>query len=568
MQEWIDTIAGGFATWLILPLIGTGIYLTWRLRLVQMMHFKHSWRVIAGIYDDPNDTGDVNHLQALSAALSATIGIGNIAGVATAIHFGGPGALFWMWVTAFLGMATKFSEATLAMVYRKKHKDGSVSGGPMYYIEKGLGPKWKSLAVIFAGATIISSFGTGNAIQAFTVADSMRADFGVPPWITGIVLATLVALVILGGIKRIGVVASRLVPFMAAVYILACMFVIGLNIGEVPATFATIFHSAFTPQGAIGGFAGSTFFLALLWGVRRGIYSNESGQGSAPIAHAAAKTEEPVREGTVAMIGPFIDTLVICTLTGLTILLSGAWSTPFPQLIEATAPTVILADAQLLPGGRAADEDLFSGELTVRHGKIEQDVALVYSNGFLGKHNFIIEGPDDEAVTILSARLEVEEGKILAIYGDDNGSLDDLALIEGTALQNGSVLTSQAFRSVFAKHFGERAGRLGSWIVTFGVFLFAISTAISWSYYGDRAVVYLFGQKHVRVYRVIYVAVVFLASNLALAVVWGFGDIALSIMATPNLIALVLLAPKIVAWKKEYFARDHQPISKAKWFKA
>jgi alanine or glycine:cation symporter, AGCS family len=568
MQEWIDTIAGGFATWLILPLIGTGIYLTWRLRLVQLMQFKHSWKVISGVYDKPGDTGDVNHLQALSAALSATIGIGNIAGVATAIHFGGPGALFWMWVTAFLGMATKFSEATLAMVFRKEHKDGSVSGGPMYYIEKGLGPKWKSLAVIFAGATVISSFGTGNAIQAFTVADSMRVDFGIPPWLTGIVLATLVALVILGGIKRIGVVASRLVPFMAAIYILATLFVIGMNIEQVPGLFATIFNSAFTPHGAIGGFAGSTFFLALLWGVRRGIYSNESGQGSAPIAHAAAKTEEPVREGTVAMIGPFLDTLVICTLTGLTILISGAWNTPFPQRIDSTAPTVVLAEAELLPGGKAADEFKYSGELNVRHGLLEEDVSFIYNNGFVTGPSFIVEGPDGEDISLHGAHLEIEDGEIVGIFGADDESIEDISFINGSALHNGSPLTSQAFRTTFTEHLGETGGNVGSWIVTFGVFLFAISTAISWSYYGDRAVVYLFGQKHVRLYRMIYVAVVFFASNLALAVVWGFGDVALSIMATPNLIALVLLAPKIVAWKKEYFEKDHQPISKAKWFKA
>ncbi len=568
MQEWIDTVAGGFATWLILPLIGTGIYLTWRLKLVQMMRFGHAWKVISGVYDKPDDTGDVNHLQALSAALSATIGIGNIAGVATAIHFGGPGALFWMWVTAFLGMATKFSEATLAMVYRKEHKDGSVSGGPMYYIEKGLGKNWKPLAVIFAGATIISSFGTGNAIQAFTVADSMYADFGIPPWVTGMVIATVVALVILGGIRRIGIVASRLVPFMAALYILGCLFVVGMNIAEVPATFALIFNSAFTPAGAVGGFAGSTFFLAILWGVRRGIYSNESGQGSAPIAHAAAKTEEPVREGTVAMVGPFIDTLVICTLTGLTILTSGAWNQQFEDRVPASAPEVTFAGIELLPGGSVKDNDLYTGTLDVRDGRIEQEIDLVYNNGFVQKPHLIQLGPDDEVIPIHDAQLRIEDGTIVSIVGADGQNLLENAHFDCEVLQNGSVLTSFAFQSAFTRHLGEPFGHLGSWIVTFGVLLFAISTAISWSYYGDRAVVYLFGRKGVRIYRWVYVGVVFIGSNLALAVVWGFGDIALSIMATPNLIALVLLAPKIVALTKEYFSRDHVEVSRAKWFKA
>ncbi|MCB2213104.1 sodium:alanine symporter family protein [bacterium] len=553
---------------MILPLIGTGIYLTWRLKLVQMMRFKHAWKVISGVYDKPDDTGDVNHLQALSAALSATIGIGNIAGVATAIHFGGPGALFWMWVTAFVGMATKFSEATLAMVYRKEHKDGSVSGGPMYYIEKGLGKNWKPLAVIFAGATIISSFGTGNAIQAFTVADSMHADFGIPPWVTGIVIATVVALVILGGIRRIGIVASRLVPFMAALYILGCLFVVGMNIAEVPATFALIFKSAFTPAGAVGGFAGSTFFLAILWGVRRGIYSNESGQGSAPIAHAAAKTEEPVREGTVAMVGPFIDTLLICTLTGLTILTSGAWNSTFPDRVPASAPEVTFAGIELLPGGSVKDNDLYTGTLDVRDGRIEQEIDLVFNNGFVHSPHLIQLGPDDEAIPIHDARLHIEDGTIVDIVDSDGQSLIATAHFDCEVLQNGSVLTSFAFQSAFARHLGEPFGHLGSWIVTFGVLLFAISTAISWSYYGDRAVVYLVGRKGVQLYRWVYVSVVFIGSNLALAVVWGFGDIALSIMATPNLIALVLLAPKIVALTKEYFSRDHVEVSRAKWFKA
>ncbi|MBS1261823.1 MAG: Amino-acid carrier protein AlsT [Calditrichaeota bacterium] len=567
MQEWIDTVSSYFATFLIIPLIGTGIYLTWRLKLVQLMHFRHSWKVISGVYDSPEDTGDVNHLQALSAALSATIGIGNIAGVATAIHFGGPGALFWMWVTAALGMATKFSEATLAMVFRKEHQDGSVSGGPMYYIEQGIGRSWKPLAVIFAGATIISSFGTGNAIQAFTVADSMRADFGIPPWLTGLVIATVVALVIVGGIRRIGIVASRLVPFMAALYILGCLFVISMNITEVPATFGLIFESAFTTQGAVGGFAGSTFFMALLWGVRRGIYSNESGQGSAPIAHAAAKTEEPVREGTVAMVGPFIDTLLICTLTGLTIITSGAWNGHFPESVATTAPKVVHAGAELQPGGDPLDEDLFDGDLVIEAGIAQQDVEFVYANSFLEAPRFVRSLPDGGATSLKFGQLKVEQGKVVRLMDESGADISGETVIEARALQNGSVLTSFAFQSSFARHLGEPMGRFGSWIVTFGVLLFAISTAISWSYYGDRAVLYLFGRRGVRLYRWIFVLVIFTGSNLALAVVWGFGDIALSIMATPNLIALLLLAPKLVKLKQEYFSREHKPVMKAHWWK-
>jgi len=556
MVHWIETISSYFSTFLIVPLIGTGIYLTIRLRLVQMIRFGHSWKVIAGVYDKEDDAGDVNHLQALSAALSATIGIGNIAGVATAIHFGGPGALFWMWVTAVLGMATKFSEATLAMRFRKIHKDGSASGGPMYYIEMGLGKSWKPMAVLFAGATIISSFGTGNAIQVFTVADSFRADFGIPSVATGLVLSSIVGLVIIGGIRRIGVVASRLVPFMAFVYIVSGLIVIGKNISQVPAAFAMIFENAFTPRGATGGFAGSTFFMALLWGVRRGIYSNESGQGSAPIAHAAAKTEEPVREGTVAMIGPFLDTLMICTITGLTILTSGAWKTPYPTDLQLQQAKVVHAGALLRPGGSPDRTDLFSGFVAVEDGRMEQ-VRLVFNQGFVEAPLLLATDSSGALVPLERGAIEISNGVPGSVLNDTGQTVAN-TLVRGKALRNGSLLTAQAFE----KGLG---GKWGSWMVTFGVLLFAISTVISWSYYGDRAAVYLFGQKGIRPYRFVYVVVVLIASNLALTTVWGFGDIALSIMAIPNLFALILLAGKVKEMKEDYFGREHLPVRRRHW---
>jgi alanine or glycine:cation symporter, AGCS family len=548
MQHLIDTLSGGFTTFLIIPLIGTGIYLTFRLKLVQLFKFGHSWGVISGKYDNPDDEGDISHLQALSAALSATIGIGNIAGVATAIHFGGPGALFWMWVTAALGMATKFSEATLAMTFRKIHKDGSASGGPMYYIEQGLGKGWKPLAVIFAVATVISSFGTGNSIQAFTVADSMKAEFNIPTVVTGLVLASIVAMVILGGIKRIGVVASRLVPFMALAYIVGACFVVFKNADQLPTVFATIFSSAFSPQGAVGGFTGSTFFLAILWGVRRGIYSNESGQGSAPIAHAAAKTDEPVREGTVAMIGPFIDTLVICTLTGLAILTSGAWHTHYPTHVDMADPVVVLEGIQLEAGANFEEEYLFDGFAKITSGKAE-GLSFIHSDCLVKEPLFVRIDEVGTEIPLNNCFLNVYDGKIITVCDGNDVSIDDV-IFSCKTLRNGSLLTSQAFESALGKN--------GSLIVTLGVFLFAISTAISWSYYGDRAAVYLFGNKGILPYRIVYVFVVFIGANLALKTVWGFGDIALSIMAIPNLIALVLLAPKIKALKEDYFSRKHE----------
>ncbi len=566
MQNFIDTTSGLLGTLLIIPLIGTGLYLTIRLKLVQMIQFGHSWRVIAGIYDDPNDTGDINHLQALSAALSATIGIGNIAGVATAIHFGGPGALFWMWVTAFVGMATKFSEATLAMFHRKIHKDGSASGGPMYYIEMGLGKSWKPLAVIFAFCAAVSSFGQGNMVQAFTVSDSFYADFSIPKWITGLTMALLVGMVIIGGIKRIGVVASRLVPFMAVVYIVSALVVIGTHASEVPKAFNLIFTSAFSFRAGVGGFAGATFFMALLWGVKRGLFSNESGQGSAPIAHAAAKTEEPVREGTVAMVGPFIDTLLICTLTGLTIITSGAWKTPYPTVIEPSDAMVVVGMTKLNPGGEVDEEDLFTGTRPIVEGKA-LGIKLIYNDSFLQEPRFNYM-EDDSLFVIKEGRLKVNDEGLIEVYPVSRDSTGEIITsnlysdpypdlrIEGKGMRNGSLLTAQAFETGLG-------GKWGSWMVSLGVFLFAISTAISWSYYGDRATVYLFGRQGVKIYRIIYVIVIFIGANLALEAAWGFGDIALSLMAFPNLIALLFLGKKVQVAKEDYFSRKHEPIQKA-----
>jgi len=442
------------APFMVVLLLGAGIYVTFRLGLVQIRRFRHAWEVITGKYDDPAHEGDITHFQALSAALSATVGIGNIAGVATAIHYGGPGALFWMWITAIFGMALKYAECTLSMRFRKINPDGSASGGPMYYIELGLGKGFKAMAVFFAACAVISSFGSGNAVQAFTVADQFRSDFGIPQWITGLVLVTLVGMVILGGIKRIGRVASRLAPFMAVLYVVSALVAILLHLDRVPGMFHLIVSSAFNPPAQIGGFAGATFLYTLVWGVKRGIFSNEAGQGSAPIAHAAAKTDEPVREGAVAMLGPFIDTLMICTMTGLVIVLTDAWT-----VTDAT----------------------------------------------------------------------------------------------GQAL-NGSPMTAYAFQTALE----PLIGGAGKYLVTASVFLFAVSTAISWSYYGDRSIQYLFGERAVKPYKFVFLFMHFLGAVFSLEIVWGFGDIALGLMAIPNLIAVILLTPKVRDMTQDYFSREHR----------
>ena len=356
---------------MVLLLLATGVFLTLQLRLIQFRRLWHSVLVIAGKYDNPEDAGDVSHFQALSAALSATVGIGNIAGVATAVHYGGPGAVFWLWVTGFIGMATKFTECTLALKYRKIHPDGSASGGPMYYMRDGLGGNWGWVGMVFAVCAVISSFGSGNAVQAFTMADSFRTDFGIPPWISGLVSASLVAVVILGGIKRIGAVASKLVPFMGLMYVLCALAVIVLNIEHLPAAISTIVREAFTPSAGIAGFAGSTFIFTLTWGVKRGLFSNEAGQGSAPIAHAAAKTDEPVREGAVALLGPLIDTVVICAMTGLVVVITGTWNQRFDDQVNLSprsSLTVVSEETKVGVRGTLTDDDKLTGEFVVQEG--------------------------------------------------------------------------------------------------------------------------------------------------------------------------------------------------------
>jgi len=318
---------GGYA--LLLFLIPTGIFFIIRLKFLNITKLGHSIKVIRGHYDRPEDKGDINHFGALSTALSATVGTGNIVGVALAIYYGGPGAVFWMWITGFLGMILKYAECTLSNKYRKFNSDGSVSGGPMYYMEIGLkkplGKFSKVLAVIFAIAAMICSLGTGNMAQSNSISDALMTNYTVPHWLTGLILTTLVLLVIVGGIRRIAEVTKRLVPFMAVLYFISTLIVLIANYHDVPQAFYLIFHDAFTGTAATGGFIGSAFIMTLIWGVRRGLFSNEAGQGSAAIAHAAAKTRYPAREGLVASVGPLVDTLIICTLTALLIIVTGSW---------------------------------------------------------------------------------------------------------------------------------------------------------------------------------------------------------------------------------------------------
>ena len=533
-------IGGEQVAFMVILLLGTGAYLTVRTGFVQITRLVHGFGVTSGKYDDPDDPGDVSHFQALTTALSATVGIGNIAGVAMAIHWGGPGALFWMWVTAFLGMATKYSEVTLAQKYRIEDERGTVAGGPMYYIEKGLGPKWKPMAVFFAIMLAFTAFFTGNAVQANTVADQLGTTFGVPLWVTGAITASIVAAVILGGIGRIGRVTAVLAPIMAGIYVAGALLIILMNLGAVPGAFVTIFTEAFNPQAGVAGGAG-VFIVTLMWGVRRGPFSNEAGQGSAPIAHAAAKTNEPVSEGVVALLEPFIDTIVICSFTGLVIILTGTYSERFPTEITLGGGdiTYTAQTAESRYEGVGAPDEI----VIIEGAHLQAGVG----DPLVSWH----EAPVNR-LYVDEAQTQLFTGTVFPQLGTavNASGLDTLSSLYGDAVENAAPLTAAAFR--------EGLAPLGDWghlIVVFGVLLFGISTAISWSYYGDRCAHYLFGQSALLPYKVLFLTAHFLGAVLPLAVVWALGDVALAIVIWPTLIARIFLAPTVVEETRSYFER-------------
>ena len=538
------SVGGENIPFMVILLLGIGMYLTLRLGFVQVSRLRHGAAVASGKYDDPDDEGDVTHFQALTTALSATVGIGNIAGVALAIHWGGPGALFWMWVTAALGMATKYSEVTLAQKYRVREHEGewagTVSGGPMYYIERGLGPNWKWMAVLFAALLGITAFLTGNGIQANTVADNLETQFSIPTWVSGLVTSGVVAAVILGGISRIGRVTAVLAPVMAVVYVLGALIVIIMNIGDVGPTFAIIFREAFNPSAGVAGTGVGAFLVTLMWGVRRGLFSNEAGQGSAPIAHSAAKTDEPVSEGVVALLEPFIDTIIICTMTGLLVIMTGVWNDRFETEITLSGGDLSYRAVQVDGGYEELSPDT--------------PIRIDY-----GEH--AATGPDDPQISwheVPVRELYVDEAQTQPFSGmidpasgtatgDDGQTYTSL---HGMAVESGAPLTMAAFRRGLSP-----LGDWGHYIVVMSVLLFAISTAIAWSYYGDRCANYLFGAKAVIPYKVIFVMLHFVGAVLPLSVIWDLGDVFLSIVIWPNLIALGILAPQVVAMTRDYFER-------------
>ena len=539
-------VAGETIPFKVIVLLGAGIFLTLRLGFVQFRHLFHGFAVTTGRYDDPAEPGDVSHFQALTTALSATVGIGNIAGAAWAIHYGGPGALFWMWVTALLGMATKFSEVTLAQRYRSVEADqdptrweGTVSGGPMYYIERGLGPAWKPLAVFFAIMLGFTAFITGNAVQANTLADTMESTFAIPNYVTGLVAAGLISAVIVGGISRIGRVTGILAPVMAAIYVTGAVLIILLNIGELLPAISLILTEAFNPSAGVAGTGVGALLVTLNWGVDRGLFSNEAGQGSAPIAHAAAKTDEPVSEGVVGLVEPFIDTIVIVSMTALVIIMTGTWDLRVPSEVTIAGGDVTY---------RMVDDE--SGSTIVMAAPAEIRVVdgaqeLADDAAAFAWHDVIVDRfyIDLEQTTPFSGTI-TPGGTAVGLDGTTYTSL------YADAPEGGAPLTMLAFRRGL-----EPIGDFGHWIVIISVLLFGISTAISWSYYGDRCARYLMGKKAVLPYKFAYVAMFFVGAIIAPAAAWELGDIALAIVIVPNLLALVLLSGEIRQMMDSYFER-------------
>lgn len=534
----------GSASYFPFLLLGVGLFYTLYLGFPQVRYFPRAWKVVFGQYDKPGSQGDATHFQALSTALSSTVGTGNIGGVAFAIFLGGPAALFWMWMTALLGMTTKFVEVSLSHKYRVKDAKGFISGGPMYYMERRLGMKW--LAVLFAAATVISSFGTGSLPQANNMATGIESTFGIPAIYTGGILALLLAAVILGGIKRIVQFAEKIVPLMAVIYLLAGLAIILSNLGQIGPSFAAIFSDIFTGTAAAGGFLGASIAFAFNRGVNRGLFSNEAGQGSAPIAHAAARTDEPVSEGMVSILEPFIDTLVICTITGLVILSSGVWTEKFEndfqhfdlQVLEGSYSDAHPGQQKLLleylSGNNAAGVLPFTGVLEVTNGRLTSRPLTLLHNRSIAEDVFL-----HSAGAPFEGQLAVE-----------NGSFVDQSIeVRGRSLVHSVALTAKAFGRGLPGDFGQ-------YIVSVGLLLFAFTTAVAWSYYGDRAMTYLFGVQVVLPYRILYVAGFFLASITDTSLVWLLSSITIAFMTLPNLFGISLLHHEMRSMVQEYWERN------------
>ncbi len=528
-------------------LLGTGVLFTVWSGFCQYRALTHGAAVLRGLYDDKNDPGAINHFQALSAALSATVGLGNIGGVAIAIALGGPGAVFWMWMVGIFGMALKLTEVTLAMLYRNTDNPNNPHGGPMWVISKGLAelnPRWaglgKLMGWIFCITLLVSTITGGVMFQAWNVGDVTQAYFNIPSWSSGVVLAILVGLVIIGGIKRIGAVAGRLVPFMVMLYLLGGCFVLASNWQLIPEMIKLIFVSAFNPHEASGAFIGGTMGYAILIGLRRALFSSEAGQGSSPIAHSAAKTNEPVREGVVGGLEPFIDTIIVCTFTALIILVSGIWERSGeasyeqpPEIIQTDTPGHWTIDAGVIPAPSAKE------------------------NWFDGENVFVILVGDANPDT--GNQLHRLNGKV--IIAEDGGSRIDYSQIRmdvKPSFYDNAIYADYTGATLTAKSFDAAWPGLGKWLVTLASWLFAISTAISWSYYGEQGIVFMFGQRAVMGYRytlcllIVVATMGFIKTSQELD---NFSSLGTGLMLWANLPIMLFFGHKAMRAYKEYINR-------------
>lgn len=480
-------------TWIYI-IAATGVLFTIWSGFSQFRALTHGPKVIRGVYDDPDDPGAINHFQALSAALSGTVGLGNIGGVALAITLGGPGAIFWMWIVGFLGMSIKLTEVTLSMLYRNTDDPDNPHGGPMWVagsalkrMRPGLGWIGTGLAVLYSFTVMVSSGTGGNMFQAWNVADITNEYFNVPGWISGAILTAIVAAVLLGGIKRIGKVAGTLVPSMVLIYIVAGFYVLFANFEQIPAMLGLIITSAFAPTEATGAFIGGTVASAFLFGMKRAIFSNEAGQGSSAIAHAAVKTDEPAREGLVGGLEPFIDTIVVCTFTALIILSTGIWN----RAPDVTFDSPVLA-TQTAAGWAWPDTPLEAGDW-----QDQEPLLMIVSAG-----ENTATGQNLHRVT---GAVSAEGNNFVAQWQPYEGP-GEPQIVGGGFYQDhvGATLTAKAFDAV-------RPG-LGKWLITIASWLFAISTIIAWGYYGEQGAVYMWGDKSVLPYRLIYCSLTFIAT--------------------------------------------------------
>jgi len=531
--------------WFPILLVGTGIFFTIYLGFPQFKFFGKALNLVSGKNHKQDADGETSGFEALTTAMSGAVGTGNIGGVALAIWTGGPAAIFWMWITAIFGMTTKFVEVTMGHKYRTKLADGSISGGPMYYIEHALNMKWAG--ILFAFLMMITAIGSGNMPQINNIALVMSTEFSVPKIFTGLFLGALLWVIIIGGIQRIASVASKIIPIMGLIYLGGALVILIENYQNIIPSFNVIFAQVFTGSAAVGGFLGASFAMSLKYGVARGLYSNEAGQGSSPIAHASSKNTS-IDQGIVSILEPFIDTIVVCSVTALVILSSGVWTEKFDTTFsktdmvilegtysdeENTDGTYIYPDhmANLTNYVQSLDSDVneFSGILDVKDGKlVASQVTILHSRSIA--ENIIIKDGND----LYSGKLNIAKGKI-----------SEAVIVEGKSLVSSAELTAKAFSQ---GTFGDYGGKL----VAISLLLFAFSTAITWCYYGDRSTAYIFGEKAVFWYRNFYVLCFILAAVIDTTIVWNIAYVSVALVSIPNLIALFFLRKEVKKLSDEY----------------